>query len=101
MADMSVAAARSLNWNVMTVFAKNIEECRNKLEAGDYARNSDVTIAIIVTATGEEHRRHGARLGYRRPARSWISTSRSAVRRALPASSRSDSVTKRNDRGIL
>ena len=38
MADMSVAAQRPLNWNVMTVNAANVADCQKKLEAGDYAR---------------------------------------------------------------
>jgi N-acyl-D-aspartate/D-glutamate deacylase len=38
MTDMSVAAQRPLNWNVMTVSADNLELCLRKLEAGDHAR---------------------------------------------------------------
>ena len=38
MADMSVAAQRPINWNVMTVNKTNIDECRAKLTAGDAAR---------------------------------------------------------------
>jgi N-acyl-D-aspartate/D-glutamate deacylase len=37
MADMSTAARRQLNWNVMTVTAANAADCRAKLGAGDYA----------------------------------------------------------------
>jgi len=37
MTDMSVAAGRPLNWNVMTVTAANAADCRAKLEAGDFA----------------------------------------------------------------
>jgi N-acyl-D-aspartate/D-glutamate deacylase len=37
MADMSAAAQRQLNWNVMTVTAANAQDCRAKLGAGDYA----------------------------------------------------------------
>jgi len=38
MANMSVAAQRPLNWNVMTVTANNLEDCEQKLAAGDVAR---------------------------------------------------------------
>jgi N-acyl-D-aspartate/D-glutamate deacylase len=38
MADMSVAAQRALNWNVMLVSSGNRDECERKLEAGDVAR---------------------------------------------------------------
>ena len=38
MTDMSVAAQRPINWNVMTVNKTNIDECRSKLVAGDAAR---------------------------------------------------------------
>jgi len=38
MADMSVAAQRQLNWNALVVSAGNLDECRGKLGAGDYAR---------------------------------------------------------------
>jgi len=38
MADMSVAAQRPLNWNVLLANASNVAECQAKLEAGDYAR---------------------------------------------------------------
>ncbi len=39
MADMSAAAGRPLNWNVMTVMASNVEQNREKLRAGDVARS--------------------------------------------------------------
>jgi N-acyl-D-aspartate/D-glutamate deacylase len=38
MTDMSVAAQRPINWNVMTVSQANFEECQAKLAAGDVAR---------------------------------------------------------------
>ena len=37
MADMSAAAGRQLNWNVMFANAKNIDECFEKLHVGDVA----------------------------------------------------------------
>lgn len=37
MADMSAAAQRQLNWNVMFANAKNIDECFAKLKVGDVA----------------------------------------------------------------
>lgn len=37
MADMSAAAQRQLNWNVMVANAKNIDDCYAKLRAGDAA----------------------------------------------------------------
>ncbi|MFM8305175.1 MAG: N-acyl-D-amino-acid deacylase family protein, partial [Actinomycetota bacterium] len=38
MADMSAAAQRPVNWNVMVVTHGNREECESKLTAGDVAR---------------------------------------------------------------
>jgi N-acyl-D-aspartate/D-glutamate deacylase len=38
MTDMSVAAQRPLNWNVMTVSAANLADCQRKLDAADYAK---------------------------------------------------------------
>jgi N-acyl-D-aspartate/D-glutamate deacylase len=38
MADMSAAAERPINWNVMVVNQGNLDECRTKLGAGDVAR---------------------------------------------------------------
>jgi N-acyl-D-aspartate/D-glutamate deacylase len=38
MADLSVAAQRPLNWNILTVTAGNAEDGKAKLEAGDVAR---------------------------------------------------------------
>jgi N-acyl-D-aspartate/D-glutamate deacylase len=47
MADMSIAAGRPLNWNVMTVSAKNMPECRKKLEAGDHARSKGGKVVVL------------------------------------------------------
>jgi N-acyl-D-aspartate/D-glutamate deacylase len=38
MADMSAAAQRALNWNIMSVGAGNLDECYGKLAASDRAR---------------------------------------------------------------
>jgi N-acyl-D-aspartate/D-glutamate deacylase len=38
MADMTAAAQRPLNWNLLSVSAGNREECEEKLAAGDVAR---------------------------------------------------------------
>jgi len=38
MADMSVAAQRPINWNVMVVNQANFADCQTKLAAGDVAR---------------------------------------------------------------
>jgi len=38
MVDMSVAAQRPINWNVMVVTQANMEDCQAKLAAGDAAR---------------------------------------------------------------
>ena len=38
MTDMSVAAQRPINWNVMVVTQANFDECQAKLAAGDLAR---------------------------------------------------------------
>ena len=38
MADMSATAGRPLNWNVLPVMASNIDQVREKLRAGDVAR---------------------------------------------------------------
>jgi N-acyl-D-aspartate/D-glutamate deacylase len=37
MTDMSVAAQRAVNWNVMSVNQGNLEDCLGKLQASDYA----------------------------------------------------------------
>ncbi len=47
MADMSVAAQRPLNWNVMTVNAKNLADCELKLEAGDRAREKGGRVVAL------------------------------------------------------
>jgi N-acyl-D-aspartate/D-glutamate deacylase len=38
MADMSIAAQRPINWNVLLANHANLDECLGKLEASDYAR---------------------------------------------------------------
>lgn len=49
MADMSAAAQRPLNWNVMNVTANNIEDCRAKLEASDVAaKKGGKVVALTV-----------------------------------------------------
>jgi N-acyl-D-aspartate/D-glutamate deacylase len=47
MADMSVAARRQLNWNVMNVNAANLSECQDKLTAGDYARRKGGKVVAL------------------------------------------------------
>jgi N-acyl-D-aspartate/D-glutamate deacylase len=47
MADMSVAAGRQLNWNVMNVSASNLSECQVKLTAGDYARQKGGKVVAL------------------------------------------------------
>jgi N-acyl-D-aspartate/D-glutamate deacylase len=59
MADMSAAAQRQLNWNVMIVSAANIAECREKLKAGDLAaEKGGKVVALTVPMT------FGARLNF-------------------------------------
>jgi N-acyl-D-aspartate/D-glutamate deacylase len=60
MTDMSVAAQRPLNWNVMTVFAHSVAECEAKLGAGDYARaRGGKVVALTVPMS------FGVRLSFR------------------------------------
>jgi N-acyl-D-aspartate/D-glutamate deacylase len=47
MTDMSVAAQRPINWNVMTVNAMNYQDCLGKLEAGSYARERGGRIVAL------------------------------------------------------
>jgi N-acyl-D-aspartate/D-glutamate deacylase len=47
MADMSIAAQRPLNWNVMTVSKSNVAECEAKLEAGTYAREKGGRVVAL------------------------------------------------------
>jgi N-acyl-D-aspartate/D-glutamate deacylase len=47
MTDMSVAAQRPLNWNVMTVSAANLGDCQRKLEAADYAKTKGGKIIAL------------------------------------------------------
>lgn len=47
MADMSVAAQRPLNWNVMTVNAANLDDCMAKLGASDRAREKGGKVVAL------------------------------------------------------
>jgi N-acyl-D-aspartate/D-glutamate deacylase len=47
MTDMSVAAQRAINWNVMTVNQSNFDACQGKLAAGDYARARGAKIVAL------------------------------------------------------
>jgi N-acyl-D-aspartate/D-glutamate deacylase len=47
MADMSAAAQRALNWNVMGVGAGNLDECYGKLAASDYARSKGGKVVAL------------------------------------------------------
>jgi N-acyl-D-aspartate/D-glutamate deacylase len=59
MADMSAAAQRQLNWNVMTVSSANLIECKEKLKAGDRAaEKGGKVIALTVPMS------FGARLNF-------------------------------------
>jgi N-acyl-D-aspartate/D-glutamate deacylase len=52
MADMSAAAQSPLNWNVMNVNARTLEEGRSKLEAGDVAAaRGGKVVALTVPMT--------------------------------------------------
>jgi N-acyl-D-aspartate/D-glutamate deacylase len=60
MTDMSNAAQRPLNWNVMVVSAANLGDCKAKLTAGDYARERGAkVVALTVPMT------FGVRLSFR------------------------------------
>ena len=59
MADMSAAAQRQLNWNVMIVTADTLAACREKLKAGDHAASrGGKVVALTVPMT------FGARLNF-------------------------------------
>jgi N-acyl-D-aspartate/D-glutamate deacylase len=60
MADMSVAAQRPLNWNVMTVFAANLAECQDKLAASDHARAKGGKVVALTVPMS-----FGVRLSFR------------------------------------
>jgi N-acyl-D-aspartate/D-glutamate deacylase len=60
MTDMSVAAQRPLNWNVMTVSAMNLAECQAKLGAGDYARSKGGKVVALTVPMS-----FGVRLSFR------------------------------------
>jgi len=52
MADMSAAARRPLNWNVLVVTAANAAQARSKLEAGDVARaRGGKVVALTIPMT--------------------------------------------------
>lgn len=52
MAEMSRAARRQLNWNVMVVTAANAAECKERLTAGDVARaRGGKVVALTVPMT--------------------------------------------------
>jgi N-acyl-D-aspartate/D-glutamate deacylase len=52
MADMSAAARRALNWNVMGVGAANLDECYAKLAASDYARSKGGKVVALTVPMG-------------------------------------------------
>jgi N-acyl-D-aspartate/D-glutamate deacylase len=60
MADMSVAAQRPLNWNVMNVSAANYAECLAKLEASDRAREKGGKVVALTVPMN-----FGVRLSFR------------------------------------
>jgi N-acyl-D-aspartate/D-glutamate deacylase len=59
MADMSAAAQRQLNWNVMTVSAANLTECKEKLKAGDHAAEKGAKVVALTIPMS-----FGARLNF-------------------------------------
>jgi N-acyl-D-aspartate/D-glutamate deacylase len=60
MADMSAAAQRPLNWNVMTVNAANLAECQDKLAASDHARAKGAKVVALTVPMS-----FGVRLSFR------------------------------------
>jgi len=47
MTDMSVAAQRAVNWNVMSVNQGNLNDCLGKLEASDYAASKGGKVVAL------------------------------------------------------
>ncbi|MCU1344269.1 MAG: aminoacylase, partial [Acidimicrobiia bacterium] len=60
MAEMSVAAQRPLNWNVMLVTAGNVDECFDKLLAGDVAAERGGKVVALTVPMN-----FGVRLSFR------------------------------------
>jgi N-acyl-D-aspartate/D-glutamate deacylase len=60
MADMSVAAQRPLNWNVMNVSAASYADCLGKLEASDRAREKGGKVVALTVPMN-----FGVRLSFR------------------------------------
>jgi N-acyl-D-aspartate/D-glutamate deacylase len=60
MADMSAAAQRPLNWNVMSVNAGNLAECHAKLAASDHARAKGGKVVALTVPMS-----FGVRLSFR------------------------------------
>ncbi len=52
MADMSVAAGRQLNWNVLSVNAANVEHAYHQLKAGDVARAKGGKVVALTVPMG-------------------------------------------------
>jgi N-acyl-D-aspartate/D-glutamate deacylase len=52
MADLSVAAQRTLNWNALGVTAARLDECREQLKAGDVARQKGGKVVALTVPTG-------------------------------------------------
>ena len=60
MADMSAAAQRALNWNVMGAGSANLDECYGKLAASDYARSKGGKVVALTIPMS-----FGVRLSFR------------------------------------
>ena len=52
MSEMSAAARRPINWNLLVVSAHNVEETQQQLEAGDYAARHGARIIALTVPTG-------------------------------------------------